>query len=750
MANRLARESSPYLLLHAQNPVDWYPWGEEAFERARHEEKPIFLSIGYSTCYWCHVMERESFSDPAIAHELNEGFVCVKVDREERPDIDAIYMTATQLITRSGGWPNTVFLTPELKPFFAGTYFPPRDASGRPGLPRVLQGLRQSWLFRRAEVQQQAEMVAQAMEQSLSAAYQPSSSLPGTDLGGELQRALAARFDAEWGGFGDAPKFPSPANLVFLLERAGDPEARRMLLATLDHMARGGLQDHLAGGFHRYATDEAWLVPHFEKMLYDNAALAGLYAEASQLAPGDGFEGVARATLDFVLRELLAEGGAFRSAIDAETDGHEGAFYTWTAEELDQALSGPDGELFMNVYGVEGPPPFEGDRYVLHLPVPLAEAARTAGTGEPELLRRLERGRRALLEARERRKRPLTDDKVLTDWNGLMIAALARAGALLGEPRYLEAARRAASFLGEALVDPATGTLLHSWRDGRAHVPAFLEDYAFLIQGLLELHEASGEPEWAEEAIRLAEEQEERLGDEAGGYFLAGPDPRLLFRAKTGFDGALASGNGVSVLNLIELARLTGEPVFAQRAQGALLAFADGMAQAPLAHVTLIRALERFRLERPAADATDRAATGPAAGAVPAPAAPPVAMTLEQEAEDAVEITGSLGSAVEDDWKPFRVELAVKKGWHTNANPAGEGLVPTSVAGVLGPVRNVRYPAGEAWDGGGGTVRVYQGRVTIEGEIERRGGGAPAVEVGYQACDASRCLPAVTRIVRLR
>jgi uncharacterized protein YyaL (SSP411 family) len=748
VANRLARESSPYLLLHAENPVDWYPWGEEAFERARGEEKPIFLSIGYSTCYWCHVMERESFSDPAIARELNEGFVCVKVDREERPDVDALYMTATQLITRSGGWPNSVFLTPELKPFFAGTYFPPRDVSGRPGLPRVLQSLRQSWLFRRAEVMQQAEMVAQAMEESLAAAYRPASSLPGTELADELQRALAARFDSESGGFGGAPKFPSPANLEFLLERAEDEEARRMLVTTLEHMARGGLQDHLAGGFHRYSTDEAWLVPHFEKMLYDNAGLAGLYAEASALAPGEGFERVARATLDFVLRELADAGGAFRSAIDAETDGHEGVYYTWTAEELDQALPGPDGELFMNVYGVEGAPPFEGERYVLHLPLPLSEAARAAGIEEKDLLRRLERGRRALLEARERRERPLVDDKVLTDWNGLMIAALARAGKRLGEPRYLEAARRAASFILETLADPETGMLLHSWRDGHAHVPAFLDDYAFLIQGLLELNAASGEPEWIEEALRLADEQEERLGDETGGCFGTGSDPRLLFRAKTGFDGALASGNGVSVLNLVELARLTGEPVLAQRAEAALLAFADGMVQAPLAHVTLVRALERFRgLARPTA--TDRPALAQATG-TSAAAAVPAASTLADEAEDAVEIAGKLGSAAEDDWKPFRVELVIKKGWHTNANPASEGLLPTSVAGVLGRVRAVRYPAGEAWDGGGGTVSVYQGRVAIEGEIEHPGGGAPAIEVVYQACDASRCLPTVTRIVRLR
>jgi len=296
VANRLARESSPYLLLHKDNPVDWYPWGEEAFARARAEDKPIFLSVGYSTCYWCHVMERESFSQPDVARQLNEGFVCVKVDREERPDVDEIYMTATQLITRSGGWPNSVFLTPDLEPFFAGTYFPPTDGMGRPGFPRVLQGMREAWLFKRPELLQQAGLVARAMGQHLAPALGQARALPGPEVATAVREGLAARFDPEWGGFGPAPKFPSPANLFFLLERASDEEARGMLVTTLDRMARGGLMDQLAGGFHRYSTDEAWLVPHFAKMLYDNASLAWLYAEASALAPGAGFDRVARCT----------------------------------------------------------------------------------------------------------------------------------------------------------------------------------------------------------------------------------------------------------------------------------------------------------------------------------------------------------------------------------------------------------------------------------------------------------------------
>ncbi len=746
MANRLARESSPYLLLHKDNPVDWYPWGEEAFTRARLEDKPIFLSVGYSTCYWCHVMERESFSDPEIARQLNEGFVCIKLDREERPDVDEIYMGATQLITRSGGWPNSLFLTPELKPFFAGTYFPPQDAHGRPGFPRVLSSLRQAWLFRRPELLQQADIVAQAMEQQL-APRGLRASLPGPELAASAQTALASRFDPRWGGFGNAPKFPSPANLFFLLERAAlDQDAGEMLVFTLDAMARGGLMDQLAGGFHRYSTDEAWLVPHFEKMLYDNAALGRLYAEAAPLAPEAGFERIARFTLDFVLRELTGDAFGFLSAIDAETGGHEGAYYTWTAAELDRALPGKDGELFRAVHGMAGDPTFEADRYVVFLPAPYADQAEAAGISTAELMQTVEVQRRALLAVRNERERPLVDDKVLADWNGLMIGALARAGALLREPRYTAAAGRAARFLLEKLVDEPTGTLLHVWRDGQARVPALLDDYAFLVEGLLELHAATGEVLWLDQAVRLGEEQERRLADaEGGGYYAAGADPRLLVRAKPAYDGAVASGNGVAAQNAVELARRTGDPVHRERATAALEAFAGAMGEAPLGHVTLIRALERLRAlpELPAR------ASAAAAAADTKPAETP-GEALEAEAYEAVAIDARLGSSEDDDWKPFKVELEVRKGWHVNANPAAPGLVPVTVKGVVGSVRGVRYPAGAPWDGGGGAVPVYTGRVVIEGEIERKSGGAAGVEVTYQACDDQRCLPPVGRIVRLR
>ncbi len=747
MANRLARESSPYLLLHAENPVDWYPWGEEAFEKARREDRPIFLSVGYSTCYWCHVMERESFSDPAIAQALNQGYVSIKLDREERPDLDEVYMAATQLLTRSGGWPNSLFLTPDLKPFFAGTYFPPRDAMGRPGFSRILASLREAWALRRTEVLQQAEAIAEAMQQHLASSAGAPGALPEAELAGETERALAARYDEVHGGFGRAPKFPSPSNLFFLLDRAQDPAgsaedapAREMLLATLDRMARGGIQDHLAGGFHRYSTDARWLVPHFEKMLYDNAALARLYAEAEKLDSARGFARVARATLDFVLAELTGPDGEFHSAIDAETDGHEGAYYTWTADELRAALAPDDHALLARVYGFDGRPNFEGDRYVLHLPAPLAEAASSAGLREEELRDRLAPGRHALLAARNRRPRPLLDDKVLADWNGLMIGAFARASVLLAEPSYLEAARRASEFVLSRLV---SGTLAHSWRGGRARIPAFLDDYAFLVEGLLRMCEATGERRWKQEARRLQDEQDERLLDVAsGGYFAAGEDPRLLVRAKPAFDGAVASGNGFAALNLLELAALEGDPTLRSRGEDVLRCFSEGIAAAPLAHVTLVRAVRRL-VREPVVSREARPKAAP-----PAPAGSALE-SLEDEAREVVEVFGRLGSG--EEWKPFTVELRVAKGWHLYANAAVPPTgVPTSMAPVLGRLRDLRYPAGEPWGEGATRALVYRERAVLQGEIEHGGSGAPSLELTYQACDESRCLPPITRLVRLQ
>jgi hypothetical protein len=733
--NRLARESSPYLLLHATNPVDWYPWGEEAFERARREDKPIFLSVGYSTCYWCHVMERESFSDEGIARKLNEGFVSVKLDREERPDLDEIYMTATQLLTRSGGWPNSLFLNHDLEPFFAGTYFPPSDRYGRPGFPRLLEGVREAWQQRRAEVDEQARAVGDAIRRQLGE-REGAQALPGPEAADAAQALLARAFDPEQGGFGGAPKFPSPSNLFFLLERArrDDGEAREMLVTTLERMARGGIHDQLAGGFHRYSTDELWLVPHFEKMLYDNASLARLYAEASRLPErppeAAAFERVARATCDFVLGELRGPHGGLLSAIDAETHGHEGAYYTWTADELRAALTPDDHALLAPVWGFDGAPNFEHDRYVLHLPRPWPDAARAAGLDDDELRRRSEPGRRALLAERARRERPLTDDKVLCDWNGLMIAALARVGALFHEPRYLDAARGAARFLLEHLRD-ASGELLHAWRDGRARVAAVLDDYAFLIDGLLALHAADGDAAWLEQARRLQDEQDRRLHDaDSGAYFASVVQAHLLVRARSAHDGALPSGNGVASWNLLELHARTGDGAYRARAEGVLRAFGRGLSQSPLAHVTLARSLERL-LGAPAPQTPSL---------TPRPSAPADAADDALVSAEARYDAGAPGA-----WKPLRVELRVADGWHVQANPASLAfLTPTRLHGR--GLRAVVYPPGEPLRSAfaDATLAVYGGTVVITGEIEIGPQGPAALELTCQPCDDSACQRALT------
>jgi uncharacterized protein YyaL (SSP411 family) len=723
--NRLSRESSPYLLLHAHNPVDWYPWGEEAFARARSEDKPVFLSVGYSTCYWCHVMERESFSDPEIARQLNEGFVSIKLDREERPDLDEIYMMATQLLTQSGGWPNSVFLTHDRKPFFAGTYFPPADRMGRPGFPRVLTALREAWALRRPEVLEQAEAVSEAMRGQVEDTEDGAP--PSPTVAADAQALLARRFDARWGGFGDAPKFPSPANLFFLLDRAregGDAAAREMLTVTLDRMARGGIHDQIGGGFHRYSTDARWLVPHFEKMLYDNAALARLYAAADPLAPDLGFARVARATVDFVLREMTDEEGSFLSAIDAETGGHEGVYYTWTRDELASAVDGDALALVVSAYGCEGPPTFESERYVLHLPEPLHDRARSEGLSEGRLRERLDVAARALLAARDARERPLLDDKVLADWNGLMIGAAARVGADLDEPRYVEASRRAADALLRRLVDPGNGELLHSYRRGVARIGALLDDYAFVVEGLLELYSVTSDPRWLEEAKRLQAEQDRRLGD-GGGYFAAAEAEDLLVRSRPGHDGAVASGNGISALNLLELARL-GSPEALARCDRLLGSFGAAVVRWPLAHVSLVRAVAR------------RGAPVPEAARVSPP--PPAPQALRDEALSVVEARGRLGEGT-GDWRRFELEVTVREGWHLNANPPLlRFLVPTEVSAGSVRLRGVRYPRGDQ----------YAGSVTIEGEVEAPAEGPVSVTLSYQACDEERCLGPVAREVRLR
>jgi len=570
--NRLTHETSPYLLQHAGNPVDWYPWGEEAFARARELDRPVLLSVGYSACHWCHVMAHESFEDAAIASLMNDWFINIKVDREERPDIDAVYMTATQALTGQGGWPMTVFLTPEGEPFYAGTYFPPEDRWGRPGFPRLLENIHQAWLTDHDRVLESATTITGRLREASRQTAQ-GFAVTADDASLAVEHFRGA-YDPVRGGFGGAPKFPSPANLEFLLmhqARAGDdgrvPSVREMVLRTLRRMAAGGIHDHLGGGFHRYSVDAEWLVPHFEKMLYDNAQLARVYLHAYQVTGEAEFELTARSTLDYLLRDMRHASGGFFAAQDADTEGIEGKSFVWRPEEIVEVLGGADGALFYTAYGVTPAGNFEdphhpefGRRSVLHLPRSIAELAAERGADATALSERLTGLRARLLAVREKRARPGLDDKVLTSWNGLALAAFAEAGRVLGEPRYIEAAQANARFAHEALW--RNGALLHTWKDGAAKIPGLLEDYALYGLGLVELYRATGDLGWLDWARTLFGTLAERYHDEEGGGFFDTPadGEQLILRQKPLVDAAVPSGNGAAALLALWLARYDGRP----------------------------------------------------------------------------------------------------------------------------------------------------------------------------------------------
>ena len=560
--NRLAREKSPYLLQHALNPVDWYPWGEEAFARARAEDRPIFLSIGYATCHWCHVMERESFEDHEVAAVLNDHFVCVKVDREESPDVDRVYMTAMQAMGMGGGWPLNVFLTPDLEPFYGGTYFPPRGMGARPGLLDLLPRIRAAWVGERASLVEQGARVLAAVD-SLAAADGEAATYEA--LARQCVSALERSYDTVNGGFGSAPKFPSTVNLAFLLrwwaraphERAG---ALQLVRAQLDAMRAGGIHDHLGGGFHRYSTQARWLVPHFEKMLYDQALIADAFLDAFHATGERAWAETARGVFEYLARDLTGPAGEFWSAEDADSEGEEGRYYVWTPTQLAEVLGEADARVFASRYGVTPQGNFEHGATVLHEAHALALVATRLGLGEPELEARLAAARAKLLAAREQRVRPIRDDKVLAAWNGLAIAACARGARVLGDPALVRAAERAATFVWTNLRDERTGALRRRWRDGEAAGAGQLDDYAYLVRGLLELYRATFEPLWLERAVALTETQVARFWDEAGGAFFESPagDESVRVRMKDGFDGAEMAGNSVAAENLVRLAALTG------------------------------------------------------------------------------------------------------------------------------------------------------------------------------------------------
>ncbi len=590
MPNRLAREQSPYLLQHAENPVDWYAWGTEAFDKAHREDKPIFLSVGYSTCHWCHVMEHESFESDKIARVLNDAYVAIKVDREERPDLDRVYMAFVQATTGAGGWPMSVWLTPELKPFYGGTYFPPTARWGRPGFLEILGEISQVWRADRVRVEGSAESMLARLREAHAGqtTITSSTAAPRAAVLGEAMGQFAQAYDARQGGFGDAPKFPRPAELLFLLRehvRSGDAPARDMVLGTLRAMALGGMRDHLGGGFHRYAVDAAWRVPHFEKMLYDQAQLVIAYLEAAQVTGESFYAAVAEDTLAYVLRDMTDPEGGFYSAEDAdsmppeladtaETPRQEGAFYTWTDADL-AALLGDDADVFRQRFDVrpEGNAPQDPqgefvNKNLLYTARSIADVARVTDRSPDQVILALAGARRVLFEARERRPRPHLDDKILTSWNGLMIAALARAARVLesgsddAADRYLEAARRAAEFVRRRLWNEDTRTLLRRFRGGDAAIEAYCEDYAGLIWGLVELFQADPDPAWLAWALRLQSRQNEAFWDEAGGgwFNTSGEDPTVLLRLKEEHDGAEPSANSVSALNVLALGHLTGDP----------------------------------------------------------------------------------------------------------------------------------------------------------------------------------------------
>jgi len=592
--NRLGGQTSPYLLQHAHNPVDWYPWGEEALERARREDKPILLSIGYAACHWCHVMERESFENPQIAALMNDGYVCVKVDREERPDLDDIYMTAVQMMTGSGGWPLTVFLTPTLQPFFGGTYFPPEDRFGMPGFPRVLQAVRHSFEREREAVDRTSRGIAEHI--ASTATRESADELPGDELLPAATDAYRQRFEPIFGGFSGAPKFPHPMAISLLLRqvaRHGDADALHMATLSLDRMAYGGMYDQLGGGFHRYSTDDRWLVPHFEKMLYDNALLATAYLEAVQLTGHEEYRRIAAETLDWALIEMQDPDGGFYSTLDADSEGVEGKFYVWRRDEI-ESLLGDDAATFCTVYDVSEKGNWEGAS-ILNLAKPASEFHRDLGIEPDELDALLVRCRATLLAARGERVRPGLDDKILTDWNGLMIAALARGYRVLGEQRFLDSARRAAAFAGRRMV--RDGRLLHSYRDGRSHLLAYVDDHAYLAWGLIELFEATFERDWLARARALADRMIELFwDDEEGGFFFTGSDhEQLIARMKPGHDGATPSGNAVAAGVLLRLHTITGDERYARHATDLLRAFSQQMRRAPTGHAHMIAAVDYLR-----------------------------------------------------------------------------------------------------------------------------------------------------------
>ena len=714
--NRLILEDSPYLLQHAHNPVDWYPWGPEAFERAKRENKPIFLSIGYSTCHWCHVMEEESFEDLQIAKYLNEHFICIKVDREQRPDIDTIYMTALMIMNRSGGWPMSSFLTPEGKTFYAGTYFPPEHFLG------LLQQINQAWKNRRNQILQQADAVAKALKEVLSAGS--ASKKIDEKAFKHCLNTLKNIHDERFGGFGGAPKFPSESNYLFLADyyfRNACPECLKILEKDLDIIGRSGLHDQVGGGFHRYSTDEQWLVPHFEKMLYNQANMARVYIKGWSITGNPYFAWIAKRTLEYVLRDMSSPEGAFYSATDADSEGREGLYFLWTPDQIEKALGPKDAEFAKDIYGITSSGNFEGAN-ILHIDSPLSFYVQSSGTTLEKLLERLDHINSQLLKVRSHRIPPLRDEKIITAWNGMMITALAEGYEYLGQEAFKKAALRAGEYLWKQNYDPSKGLKRVIFK-GRSSLSAMLKDYACLAEGFVHLYDITQEPEWLMRAEKLAEEMVAKFWDQqSGGFFMTeavGDGTPLITRPKEGGDGATPSGNAIAVHLMAMLAARTGSPQYMAKAQKTLEAFAQEINQQPASFTyMLIGAAEALYGE-----------TGPkqygAMGKVMAQAA--------WAASDTIEVT-----------------IFLKNGFHINTNaPSDKGLIPTSLK--LSPtskgwrLEQVTYPKPAKIKSGDlkTDLPVYTDKVRIFAKVkatESRPLKGPVLALSMQVCSSRECL----------
>jgi len=720
--NRLILEDSPYLRQHAHNPVDWYPWGAEAFEKAKRENKPIFLSIGYATCHWCHVMERESFENPVIADLLNRRFVAIKVDRERRPDVDQTYTIAVQLIAGHGGWPLNSFLSPEGKPFHGGTYYPPEQ------LLNLSLRVATLWDEKRQKLPDQARRIAEAL-----AAVQARKKLAGEVGQASIQAAVKqalGQHDELQGGFGPAPKFPREPMLMLLLqaaERNPSPELLAALQTTLNAIARGGIHDQVGGGFHRYATDNEWLVPHFEKMLYSQAQLARVYLLTWRVTGREDYRRVATRTLDYVLRDMSSPDGAFYSATDADSEDHEGAFFLWTPAQIQHALAPDDAELATELFGVTQAGNFEGAT-ILHLPRPLAELAGEKEMSTQQLTQRLDRITEALYRAREQRPHPLRDEKILTAWNGMMITALAQAGDLLGEPRYTEAAGRAADFLWQH-AHRSDGGLWRVRLDGSSSIPGQQEDYASLAEGLLQLYDTTGERRWLDRARALADAMMTRFWDEAsGGFFMSGDGESLtaLGRAReTGGDGAMPAGSSAALRVLQRLAARTDRFDYGDKARATLASFAGAVDRYPSGFAYLLAAADEL-LHGELGERRYAAQGG-------------VRIEARQSGE-----------------RRIAVELAIPPGWHINSHqPLQDNLIPTTLKTGSGDWRlgQIDYPVGERQQLGfqREPLSLYQGRVRIEAAFETTA-TPPRImplRLRLQACNDQVCLPPETMELHL-